>query len=137
MKEQRLLERIATWEAGGRRAGRVQVDVLVRSVVDHLRRLLNTRQGCVRLDPLFGVPDFTNISGGFAAGSVGDVEGEICRMILKYEWRIKSPKVTWERESANPLCMSFLLEGMLDIDDRSIPIRLSTAVGVNGKVSVV
>ena len=47
MKERRLLERISHWEEGGERTNQTQVDILVRSVMDHLRRLLNTRQGSV------------------------------------------------------------------------------------------
>jgi type VI secretion system protein len=64
MRERRLLERIANWsEADAERTSQTQVDILVRSVNDHLSRLLNTRQGSVPIDPHFGVPDFTNLAG--------------------------------------------------------------------------
>lgn len=136
MKERRLLERIATWEDGEERTNKTQVDVLVRSVTDHLRRLLNTRQGSVLLDPKFGVPDFTNMAGGLTAGSVGDIEEEIRRMVLKYEPRIKSPKVTLSRESTDVLSIQFGLQGKLEVDDREIPLQLATTVGANGKVQI-
>lgn len=136
MKERRLLERIATWEDGEKRTNKTQVDVLIRSVTDHLRRLLNTRQGSVLLDPKFGVPDFTNMAGGLTAGSVGDIEEEIRRMVLKYEPRIKSPKVTLSRESADVLSIQFGLQGKLEVDDREIPLQLATTVGANGKVQI-
>jgi len=42
VKERRLLERIAAWEDGGQRTNQTQVDILVRSVTNHLLRLLNT-----------------------------------------------------------------------------------------------
>jgi type VI secretion system protein len=64
VKERRLLERIAAWEGGGERTNKIQVDILITSGTEHLRRLLNTRQGSVQLDPKFGVPDFTNLAGG-------------------------------------------------------------------------
>ncbi len=136
MKERRLLERIAAWEDGEQRTNQTQVDVLIRSVTDHLRRLLNTRQGSVQLDPLFGVPDFTNIAGGFTAGSTRDIEEEIRRMVLRYEPRIKSPRVTISRESTDILSIRFALEGRLEVDDREIPLQLSTTVGASGKVNV-
>ena len=136
MKERRLLERIAAWEDGEARTNKTQVDVLVRSVTDHLRRLLNTRQGSVQLDPKFGVPDFTNIVGGLSGGSVNEIEEEIRRMVLRYEPRIKSPKVTLSRESSDVLSIQFGLEGKLEVDDRDIPLHLATTVGANGKVNI-
>lgn len=136
MKERRLLERIAAWEDGEERTNKTQVDVLVRSVTDHLRRLLNTRQGSVQLDAKFGVPDFTNIAGGLTAGSVSDIEEEIRRMVLKYEPRIKSPKVVLIRESTDVLSIQFGLQGKLEVDDREIPLQLATTVGANGKVQI-
>jgi type VI secretion system protein len=136
VKERRLLERIAAWGDGEERTNRTQVEILVRSVVDHLRRLLNTRQGSVLLDPKFGVPDFTNLAGGLTAGSVSDVEEEIRRMVLKYEPRIKSPKVTVSRESTDVLSIQFGLQGRLEVDGREIPLQLSTTIGANGKVQI-
>lgn len=130
------MERIAAWEVGEQRTNQTQVDILVRSVTDHLRRLLNTRQGSVQLDPLFGVPDFTNIAGGLNAGSTADIEEEIRRMVLKYEPRIKSPRVRVSQESSDLLSIRFGLEGMLEVDDRDVPLQLSTTVGSSGKVNI-
>jgi len=138
MRERRLLERIAHWgeEDGLRRTNQTQVDILVRSVIDHLSRLLNTRQGSVQLDPLFGVPDFTNIASGTAAGSTREIEEEIRRMVLKYEPRIKSPRVILDRDLSDVQSIRFALEGMLEVDNRDIPLQLATTVGANGKVSL-
>lgn len=136
MRERRLLERIANWDDGAQRTNQTQVDVLVRSVLDHLARLLNTRQGSAQIDPNFGVPDFTNLAGGMAAGSTREIEDEIRRMVLKYEPRMKSPKVTLNREQSDVLSIGFALEGMLDVDDREIPLQISTTIGSNGKIDV-
>lgn len=136
MKERRLLERISAWEDSGERTNKTQVDILLRSVTDHLRRLLNTRQGSVQLDPKFGVPDFTNIAGGLNAGSVNDIEEEIRRMVLKYEPRIKFPKVTLSQETNDVLSIQFGLQGKLEVDDREIPLQLVTSVGANGRVNI-
>jgi len=136
VRERRLLERIANWKAGDERTNQTQVDVLVRSVMDHLTRLLNTRQGSVQIDPLFGVPDFTNLAGGMAAGSTREIEEEIRRMVLRYEPRIKSPKVTLNRELTDVLSIRFALEGSLEVDNRDIPLQISTTVGASGKVNI-
>ncbi len=136
MRERRLLERIAAWEEGDLRTNQTQVDILMKSVMDHLTRLLNTRQGSVQIDPLFGVPDFTNLAGGMAAGSTRDIEEEIRRMVQKYEPRIKAPRVTLNRELTDVLSIRFSLEGTLEVDDRDIPLQISTTVGANGKVNI-
>ncbi|MDR6739171.1 type VI secretion system protein [Herbaspirillum sp. 1173] len=137
MRERRLLERIANWsEADAERTSQTQVDILVRSVSDHLGRLLNTRQGSVQIDPHFGVPDFTNLAGGTGAGSVVEMEDEIRRMVLKYEPRLKSPRVLLNRDTTDVLSIRFSLEGVLEVDNREIPLQLSTTVGSNGKVNI-
>jgi type VI secretion system protein len=138
MRERRLLERIANWgeQDADLRTSQTQVDILVRSVTEHLGRLLNTRQGSVPIDPLFGVPDFTNLAGGTGAGSVTDIEDEIRRMVLKYEPRVKAPRVTLNREMTDVLSIRFALEGTLEVDNREIPLQISTTVGANGKVNV-
>ncbi|TDV28736.1 type VI secretion system protein [Paraburkholderia caballeronis] len=137
MRERRLLERIAHWEIAKGRTNQTQVDILVRSVMDHLQRLLNTRQGSVQIDPQFGVPDFTNLAGGMAAGSTREIEEEIRRMVLKYEPRLKSPKVVLSHEGTDVLSIRFSLEGRLEVDARDIPLQLSTSVASSGKVEIV
>ncbi|OYO27929.1 type VI secretion system baseplate subunit TssE [Janthinobacterium sp. PC23-8] len=138
MRERRLLERIAHWHDGhaDERSSQTEVDILLRSVTEHLGCLLNTRQGSVQIDPLFGVPDFTNLAGGTGTGSVSSIVEEIRRMVIRYEPRIKSPRVTLNEEHSDVLSISFSLEGMLEVDQHVIPLRISTTVGANGKVKV-
>lgn len=138
MKERRLLERIAYWgeDGGQQRSHQTQVDILMQSVMAHLARLLNTRRGSVQLDPLFGVPDFTNLAGGTGVGSTRDIQEEIERMVSKYEPRIKSARVTLDHDHSDMQALRFLLNGMIDVDDREIPLSLSTTVGASGKISL-
>jgi len=136
VKELRLLERISRWEEGGERTNLTQVDILIQSVTHHLRRLLNTRQGSVQLDPAFGVPDFTNVAGGLAAGSTRDIEEALQCMVQRYEPRLKSPRITLTRESSDVLTLRFTLDGMLEVEQRDIPLQLSTTVGANGQVNI-
>ncbi len=134
--ERRLLERVASWTTFQERTNQTQLDVLVASVVDHLVRILNTRQGTVKLDPLFGVPDFTNLTHGMANNAMHKIEDEIRRMVLRYEPRIKMPRVTLNLELSDILAINFSLDGVLDVDQRNIPLRISTTVSANGKINV-
>ncbi|GAB5096932.1 type VI secretion system baseplate subunit TssE [Caballeronia sp. LP006] len=136
MRERRLLERISGWEQGAVRTNETSTEVLVRSVMEHLSRILNTRQGSVQLDPQFGVPDFTNIAGGLEGGSTGEIEEEIQRMVSRYEPRVLNPKVHLLSDRSDVMSIRFSLDGTLAVNDREIPLRLSTTVNSDGRVTV-
>lgn len=136
MNELRLLERIADWESGTARSGAARADLLIRSVIAHLRCILNTRQGSVPLDPLFGVPDFTNLAGGLATGSARDIEAGMRQVIARYEPRVRDPQVSLRPDASDPMSLRFDLNGRLALDGREIPLHLSTIVSGSGKVSV-
>ncbi len=136
MRERRLLERIAFWEQGEARTNEIRVDLLVRSVMDHLARLLNTRRGSVMIDPLFGVPDFTNLAGGIAGGSTRDIEEEIRRMVARYEPRLKSPKIGLDQAGSDVLSIRFTLDGVLEVNDRDIPLSIATTIAASGKIEL-
>lgn len=136
MNERRLLERIADTESGATRIQAPRAEVLMRSVITHLRCILNTRQGSVPLDPKFGVPDFTNLAGGLGTGSVRDIEQSIREVITRYEPRVRQPQVSLRADASDPMALYFNLDGRLEIDGQEIPLHLSTVVDGSGQVRV-
>ncbi len=137
MQEQRLLERIASLEAGGASKKNLTTEqVLVASIQAHLQRILNTRQGSVPIDPQFGVPDFTNLAGSFSVGSTPEIVKDLTRMISSYEPRLLQPKITVAKAENEVLSLSFQLEGFISVGDRNIPIRLATRVSSSGRVTL-
>ena len=164
MRELRLLERIAHMARGdGTRTETLRISCLKRSVVDHLTRLLNTRDALI--DATLNVADFTHLTSGMAIGSTQEIEAEICRRVRRYEPRIRSPQVRFNHESTHALLLRFWLEGWLDTrsDEATalpelapaltvmpalaptlipelipelIPLRMDAAVGANGQISV-
>jgi type VI secretion system protein len=136
VSEFRLLERVACWESGTARSNVTRASALIDSVIAHLRCILNTRQGSVPLDPLFGVPDFTNLAGGLSAGSVRDIEVSIRQVITRYEPRLRAPQVALRADAGDPMSLRFDVDGRLEVDGQEIPLQLSTIVGGNGKISV-
>lgn len=136
MNEQRLLERIASAEAGDARTHLTRAELLIESIRNHLQRILNTRQGSVPIDPLFGVPDFTNLAGSFTSGTTREIIDSMTRMIKRYEPRLKSPRIDVADAGTEVLSLSFSLEGLIAVDDRDIPIRLATRVSSAGRVSL-
>lgn len=137
MRERRLLERVSYWERGIDRSNQTQAETLVRSICSHLLRLLNTRQGSVPLDPLFGVPDLTNVAGGLASGATAEIEQEFRRVIAQYEPRLKNPRVSAMARGSEVLALAFSLEGVVEVNHQLIPLQLSTRLDGSGKLSFI
>lgn len=136
MKEQRLLERIASLGDGRARSHQTHVEVLIESIRAHLQRILNTRQGSVPIDPDFGVPDFTNLAGSSIAGTTQEIAASITRMVARYEPRLKSVRVLLAESGSEVLSLSFTLEGSIEVSDKIIPIRLATRVSASGRIAL-
>ena len=137
MRERRLLERVSYWERGVDRSSQTQAETLVRSICNYLIRLLNTRQGSAPIDPLFGVPDLANVTGGLSSGATADIEEELRRVISRYEPRLLKPRVTAVAQGTEVLSLSFSVSGMIDVDHQLIPLQLSTRLDGNGRLSFV
>ena len=137
MREQRLLERISYASDRAESAGAyswVQVDMLVNSIVEHLKRILNTRQGSVPIDDDFGVPDFTNLAGTLETGDTRQIVDNVERMIKKYEPRLKSAHIAIIENDREVLSLNFSLHGLIEIDNQDIPVRLTTRISSNGQI---
>jgi len=135
MYEERLLERIADLEApSGRRKG-TGVSRAVDSIIRHLQRMMNTRQGSVPIAEDYGVPDMTNFPAQDLAGAGKDIAGAIRDFIRTYEPRLDKVRVEFERRDENMLSLRFRLEGNL-VRENKIPVLFETVVDADGKVSV-
>lgn len=138
MREQRLLERIASLEQSNTSPAlqRNPEQIVMDSIRSHLQRLLNTRQGSVPIDPDFGVPDFTNLAGSFSVGSMPEIVHALTRMVERYEPRLIEPKITVAESDNEVLSLSFQLEASITLRGQLINIRLATQVSASGKVSL-
>lgn len=137
MTERRLLERIAAQEreSGGSCAYEVRLDVFISSVVAHLVRILNTRQGSVPIDAEFGVPDLAVLASSFGTGSAQRMGADIAQTISRYEPRLTAVRVCLLDRQADAFSLSFGVEGEVIVDDRKFPIMLITRVSPEGCVS--
>jgi type VI secretion system protein len=85
MRDERLLERLKRWDAQDmeRSLDGPNIETLKASILKHLEKILNTRQGAVAMDPEFGIPDFTH------AQDLSLLEQDVARVIERYEPRLK------------------------------------------------
>ena len=135
MHRPRLLERVSRRERVGapRQAPSAE---LLDSVLAHLSRVLNTRQGSVPMDPQFGVGDFGNLGSGTSAGDTGDIEARLQTTIERYEPRLLHPRVRLCRDRSDALSMSFSLEAAFAPDRREQSLSLLTRIDAQGRVRV-
>jgi type VI secretion system protein len=135
MLEEALLERIRHLEKRPVLRGSKDLSLGIRSVINHLQKMLNTRQGSVPIADDYGMPDMTNFSGEDLAGAADELQLVIQQVIQKYEPRLKKVEVRFDPKPGETSILRFKLEGAMLADrDETIPITLETVVTAEGMV---
>lgn len=135
MREQRLLERLTTWDKYPDNRSGTDPGKIVDSVLEHLQRILNTRHGSVQIAEDYGLPDFTDIVNNYPE-SIRDLERSIRHMIQKYEPRLSGVRVNFIPQENDMLSLSFKIVARLELDDQKMPVLFESQVDTSGKVSV-
>ena len=135
MPDERLLERIGILESNP--DFRVERDVSreVQSIINHLQRILNTRQGCVLIADDYGIPDITNSPGENFTETTKRIEVIIHDVIMKYEPRLTGVIVEFFSEKDDVLTLRFKLKAIL-VQDKKTPVTFETVVSSEGRVNV-
>lgn len=136
MHEERLLERIRNIEKNPDHRGAVDSASTVQSVMNYLRRILNTRQGTALIADDFGVPDFTNLGSTFGQDTIPEIQKAISDVVLKYEPRMRKVAVTYVPQEGDALGVTFKLEGSIDTEAKNIPVVFETVIDPDGKIRV-
>lgn len=133
--QERLLERIGHLETPGDVSAQTAVSREVNSIIQHLVRLLNTRQGSVSIAEDYGVPDMTNIPGSNIQESKTHMETTIQEVIMRYEPRLKQVRLIMEEDDNRQFSLKFRLEAKL-AEREDIPVIFETVVSTDGKINV-
>ena len=135
MEDERLLERLRAVEKNpNRREGRDN-GRLIQSVLNHMERILNTRQGNVPIAEDYGVPDFTNLPGSSPSESTHEIERTIRQIIQKYEHRLTGVRVSFMPQEDDILSLRFRITAKLAVEE-DIPLTFNTVIGADGKINV-
>jgi type VI secretion system protein len=102
------------------------------SIIDHLRRLFNTRQNQICLCPGYGLPDAAEMWRRLPDG-YEDLRFALEQTIKKYEPRIKNPTVSITPAMAPDGKLKFLLKGSFA---NGSPIHLITTFYSSGYTAV-
>ncbi len=112
---------------------RVRVDDIT-SIVEHLRGLLNTRQGESVSVPDFGVIDFTDLVHNFPE-AIQVLQRSIRATILQYEPRLKSVVVQHVRDD-EVLVLKFQITAQLASKNAKGAVRFETQLRAGGQMNV-
>lgn len=134
MPEERLLERIRSLEREPIRRGSGDQGRLKRSLLSHLQRILNTRQGNVAIAEDYGVPDFTDFLQAMPE-SVSEIERNIKKAIDKYEPRLSGARVSYLPDEDDVLMLRFQIAATLSAEEGR-KILFETVIDADGRVRV-
>lgn len=135
MSERTLLERLRDPGSAGDLSASLNVGAATRSVLDHLGRMFNSRQGHSLTAPDYGLPDLTDFMRSFPA-SARDLEKAIQQCIERFEPRLQSVRVRFNRSERDVLLLSFNVRAKLVIDDETRPISFSAELDSEGRLAV-
>jgi type VI secretion system protein len=135
MNNKRLFERIREWPGKGKNPS-FHSGNGVGSVVNHLKQLLNSRQGSTLIDRSYGMPDFTALRATFP-DSIRDMERSITRTIERYEPRLKQVDVDFVEQDERDMTLYFHIHALLDSGQgETTAIYLESTLDAGGKMAV-
>ena len=108
---------------------------MIRSIQEHLQRILNTRQGNAPIAEDFGVPDFTNFMSAFP-DSQRTMERQVRQTIQKFEPRLKGVRVGFFPREDDPLTISFKITARLVLKDHKDPVSFESEVDSSGHIRI-
>jgi len=106
-------------------------------VVDHIQRMLNTRQGSSLTVPDYGITELSELIHDFP-DATGIMQRAIKNSVLKYEPRLKNVQVrAIEGDESGSMNVYFEITAQLVYPDGSRqPVRLSTSIDQSSNVVI-
>jgi type VI secretion system protein len=135
MREYRLLDRIRAMAKNPSRRVTEDPQQVIRSVQEHLQRILNTRQGNVPIAEEYGVPDFTELMSGYPE-SQRVIERAIRNTIERFEPRLQSVRVTLSGGEKETLTLSFQISARLMLKDGRDSVTFDSVLDSGGRFTV-
>ena len=135
MREHRLLSRIRLINKNPSRRSTEDPKEMIRSIQDHLQRILNTRRGSAPIAEDFGVPDFTNFMSAFP-DSQHSIERSLRQTIQRYEPRLEGVRVKFFPKEEDPLSISFQITARLVLKEHKEPVSFESMVDAGGHIRI-
>ena len=131
----RFLERLRL-QARGMETVTPGAEEVLQSVIDHITKIMNTRQGSTLISDDFGIPDFTGLGVDFSTDRIPAIEREIEKFISRVEPRLTNVRIRFSPNEGKHFQLAFTLTADMTVDRDNQFIRLITEVNSMGRVSV-
>lgn len=114
-----------------------RADDLETAIVDHIERLLSTRQGGSLTAPDYGVPELTELSSNFV-DALAIAQRALKSSLTTYEPRIKNVQVRGTKFDLTEMQFEFEVTGTIQYaDGRRTALRVTLGIDPNAKIRVV
>ena len=135
MREHRLLDRIRVMAKNPSRRVTEDPKQMIRSVQEHLQRILTTRQGNVPIADDYGIPDFTELMSGYPE-SQRVIERAIRNTIERYEPRLQAVRVAILGEEKDNLTLSFQISARMLLREGKDSVVFDSVLDAGGRFTV-
>ncbi|MBU1701600.1 MAG: type VI secretion system baseplate subunit TssE [Candidatus Eisenbacteria bacterium] len=134
-RERSLLDRVRDPDAGEARRIHGNTARLAESVLDNLRRLLNSRHGHALTQDDYGIPDLTEVIHNYPE-SIAGMRRAIRRAIEKYEPRLERVQIQHAPNDDDPFALRFEIKARLVTEEGNASVWFETRIDTSGEVQV-
>ena len=134
-RERTLLERLGAREPEGVRSGSLDRNAQLSSIVQHLRKMLNSRQGHALAQMDYGIPDPSEVAHSFP-DAIGKMQRAIRTCIEKYEPRLTGVKVIQVESGDDVLTLRYHITARLTDSKERVTVSFDTLVDSSGRIEV-
>src|SRR5512145_1607006 len=135
LRERSLLDRLRDPQPESSRSIHLDARRLSQSVLENLRRLLNTRQGMVPTQLDYGIPDLVDVIHNFP-DAIHGMRRAIKATIEKYEPRLRRVNVKHVESPDDPLALRYEITAELVTEEGKSSIWIQTRIDGSGAAEV-
>ena len=135
MREKTLLDRLRNPRPDAQRRAGADLGAIEQSILSHLQRMLNSRQGCSLSAPEYGTPDISEVVRS-SPEVIARMEEAIRRSVEQYEPRLGGVSVRFVRSDDEMLVLCFEVSARLKMKDVDRSMRFTTRMVPEGRVDV-
>jgi len=130
-----LLDRLASPKRGASAGGTGAGSSQVRSILRHLQKLLNSRQGHAPAQMDYGIPDPGEVAHNYS-DAIGQIQKSIKACVEKYEPRLTAVNVTHVVADNDVLTLRFQITGQVANTKERIPVLFDTLIDPSGRIKL-
>lgn len=107
----------------------------VESILNHVKKILNVRQGSVQTMPDYGLPDFNDLARRFP-NAIEEIKRSIRQCLEKYEPRLVNVQVDHVMVGDHMMDLRYDVKAQISVDGKNTNVWFETILDTAGKVSI-